>query len=701
MIAKVPTPLNDAPRISDWVELGAGGEIRFLSGRSELGQGNATALLQIGADELGILPENARIVTARTDLTPNEGFTVGSLSITQGGQAIRWAASALRRLVLDAAASQLSCDGAALRIEKGRILRNGSDSGLSLVDLARAADLSRSVVDLAQPKKARDRWAERREIPRIDFEERLAGAPFVHDMTMPGMLYGAPVHPPHIGAELVALDLDGLRGRGGVVDVVRDGSFVGIIAGSHLAAARAADWARANGEWSVDGREIGDPIEHIDGTDAEPEVMFEAGEVNRNDGEWIETMVSRPYILHASIGPSAAVARWDDDAVSVWTHSQGVFPLRKAIGMALRIPEDRITVIHTSGAGCYGHNGADDAAFDAVLLARAVPGRPVKVIWSRVDEFRSAPMGPAMTTRVRALVGPDGKVKAMDVEVKSPPHSGRPSTNGTPNLRAAAYLSDPIPPARQSDPPLARGGGADRNAVPSYDIAGVRVRKRLVHDLPYRTSSLRSLGAFANVMAIEAVMHEVARERGEDQFGFRLRHLEDPRARAVLDELERRSRRTRDTGGEASGWGIGYARYKGTSGYGAVLARVTLEDAVRVTDVHAVADIGEVISPDGARNQIEGGIVQSISWTLKEAAAFDGSVVANTSWLDYPILRFSEVPRLDVTLIDRTEDPPLGAGEVSQAPAAAAVANAVREALGVRVTRTPISREAIIAAASA
>ncbi len=388
--------------------------------------------------------------------------------------------------------------------------------------------------------------------------------------------------------------------------------------------------------------------------------------------------------------------------MTVWTHSQGVFQLRKAIGMALRMDESRITVIHRSGAGCYGHNGADDAAFDAVLMARAVPGRHVKVVWSRQDEFRVAPLGPGMATTVSAVVSSGGsRIVSMDVIVNSAPHANRPSVNGSPNLRAAGYLSDPTPPAPSTDLPLVRGGGADRNAVPCYAIPDVRVVKRIVRSLPYRTSSLRSLGAFTNIFAIETLIDDIAAAQDADPIEFRLRHLEDPRSRAVIERLAELTAMERlQPLPEGCGWGLGFARYKNTSGYCAVMACVNCADEVHVTDIRCVADIGEVISPDGARNQIEGGIVQSVSWTTMEAAEFEGTTVLASGWIDYPILRFTEVPRVTVELIERPEAAPLGCGEIAQAPTAAAIGNAVRSALGVRVRNLPITRSAIIEAAS-
>jgi CO/xanthine dehydrogenase Mo-binding subunit len=702
MAPRVPPPLADAPLLRDWVRVDAARRIVFLSGRVELGQGVVTALRHMAADELGVGPNEIAIETARTDRTPNEGFTAGSVSISFGGQALRWAAAALRRLILGAAAERLAAPVDALDFGNGEILRDGAPTGLMLAEVVVGLDLACSVADIARPKGASERWRHFRDLPRTDLRERLVGAPFVHDITLPGMLHGAPVHPPHMDWPLLELDLEALRARSGVVEVVRDGSFVGILAETRRDAARAAEWARANGTWGGERREVGDPLEVIARSEAEAAVVAETGETNRNDGRWFETTVTRPFLFHGSIGPAAAVAQWDSGDVTVWSHSQGVFQLRQAMSQALGLPENRISVIHHAGAGCYGHNGADDAAFDAVLMARAVPGRPVKVVWSRADEFRAAPMGPGMATTARALLGPDNRIRAMDVTVNSAPHANRPGSNGTPNLRAAAYLARPVPPARSTDLPLARGGGADRNAVPGYAIPDVRVRKRLVHDLPYRTSSLRSLGAFTNVLAIETLIDDIALELGETPFAFRLRHLDDPRAGAVLDRLEVETAAVRAAPlPEGAGWGLGYARYKGIGGYCAVLAHVALEDDVRVTDVVCVADIGETVSPDGARNQIEGGIVQSISWTLKEQVRFDGAAVAADSWLDYPILRFSEVPRVRVVLIERPDEAPLGAGEISQGPAAAAVANAVRAAVGVRVTALPITRDAIIRALSA
>ena len=698
-VPKLPAPLEVAPLIRDWFSVGADGTITILTGRVELGQGSLTALRQIAADELNCAPDDLAIHAADTGATPDEGFTAGSMSIPQGGAAVRWAASALRAALLLAAAGRLGVDANGLTLEDGAILERGALSGLSLGDLAGSLDLAQPVAELGGPKPQAERWRRGRCAPRLDLRERMVGAPFVHDLDLPGMIHGRPVHPPTLGANLTDLDLEALKARPGVVEVVRDGSFVGVIAKTPYAATRAAQWARANGTWTRGTPGPNDALEAIAGSEEDATLVVSTGDVGAVEGQVFETEISRPYLFHGSIGPSAAVAEWGDDEVRVWTHSQGVYQLREAFAMALDLPEERFRVIHAPGAGCYGHNSADDAAFDAVLMARAVPGRPVKVVWARVDEFRTGPMGPGMVTRAKATVGADGRIAAMQVVVNSAPHANRPGRNGAPNLAAAPYLSTPMPHARSTDIPLARGGAADRNAVPLYAIPNVEVQKRLVHALPYRTSSLRALGAFANVFAIETLMDDIAHELGEDPAAFRLRHLDDARARKVIEAVVvRAAAERRAPEGEGTGWGLGFSRYKNMSGYCAVMARVSVDEDVHVTDVLAVADIGEVVSPDGARNQIEGGIVQSVSWAIKEAVPFDGGGVAVESWLDYPVLRFSEVPRVSVDLIERMDAPALGAGEIAQGPTVAAIGNAVRNVLGVRVRRLPLNRDSIFEA---
>ena len=414
----------------------------------------------------------------------------------------------------------------------------------------------------------------------------------------------------------------------------------------------------------------------------------------------IDLTSRRGFLSHGSIGPSAALARWEGDRLEVWSHTQGVFPLRRALAQVFGLSETSVRVRHAVGAGCYGHNGADDVALDAALLARVVPGRPVRVAWSRRDDFAVAPLGAAQAARVRIWTGAEGRMEAMVVGVTSPPHAMRPSTGGAPCLFSAQLLDRPFPMPEGRDLPPERGGGAARNARPIYALRSVAVDRKLVTDLPWRTSSLRALGAHLNVYAIEMAVEAAAIEAEAGSFEFRAAHLDDARARAVLDRLREISSPYRQ-GEEAQNWGIGLARYKGRGAWAAVFAQIALGDEVSVSRVCVAADLGEVVSPDGARNQIEGGVIQSLSWTLKEEIRLSGAQVATEGWDDYPVLRFSEVPEITVSLIEQPGESPLGCAEAVQGPTAAAVGCALQRLTGCHMPVLPLRREAILTALSA
>jgi CO/xanthine dehydrogenase Mo-binding subunit len=413
----------------------------------------------------------------------------------------------------------------------------------------------------------------------------------------------------------------------------------------------------------------------------------------------IEATYSRPFIAHASLAPSCALANFADGRLTVWSHAQGVYQLRNAMARALGLAPEDVTVLHRQGAGCYGHNGADDVALDAALIARRMPGRTVRVQWSREDELSAAPFGAAMTVRMRAALDARGRPLEWTHEVWSPVHGQRPGMAGNINLLAATALPNAPPAPEPVDVPDAGGGGGTRNSAALYDFPRQRVVHHLLTQMPVRTSSLRTLGAFANVFAAESFMDELADAAGEDPMSYRLSLLSEPRGRRVIEAVARMCGWSgRGERGSGSARGLAFARYKNRAGYAAVVAEVEVEEAVRVKQVWCAVDGGLIISPDGARNQIEGGAIQAASWTLKEAVRFDDGRVASITWDDYPILRFSEVPAVEIELIDAADEPPLGLGEVVHGPTAAAIANAVAHALGARIRNLPLTRERIMAA---
>ncbi len=411
----------------------------------------------------------------------------------------------------------------------------------------------------------------------------------------------------------------------------------------------------------------------------------------------IRRQYNRPYIAHASIAPSCAMAQWSGNRVHVWTHSQGVYFLRADLALVLKLPLENITVEHMEGAGCYGHNAADDVALDAVLLAKAAGGRPVRVLWSRADELSHAPFGAAMTIEIEADLDAAGEIVDWRHSIWGNGHTARPGRAAQPALLAATELQNPFPRYIATNPPQANGGGADRNSVPSYDFRSWQIECHRLLTMPIRTSALRTLGAQGNVFAIESFIDELAAVRGEDPIAFRLRHLRDERAKDVIRSVAKRAKwkPNRQTG---RGWGLGFARYKNTGAYCAVVAEVEGAEDISVRRLTIAVDVGEAINPDGVINQIEGGAIQATSWVLKERVRFDRTRITSNSWSTYPILRFSEVPEVDVELIERPESDPLGAGEAAHGPVTAAIANAVYDVLELRIRNLPITRDSLIAA---
>jgi CO/xanthine dehydrogenase Mo-binding subunit len=381
--------------------------------------------------------------------------------------------------------------------------------------------------------------------------------------------------------------------------------------------------------------------------------------------------------------------------VEVWTHSQGPYNLRADIAKTLRCDPELVVVRHAEGAGCYGHNGADDVALEAVLIARAAEGRPVRLLWSRAEELGWAPLSPAMLVDVEAAVDARGKLLGWRSHVVSNGHSSRPGRAPEPALLAASMLAEPFAVRPAINPPMAAGGGAPRNAVPIYRVPSLRVETTRLLDMPIRASALRGLGATLNVWAIESVMDELAELAGSDPLDHRLRYLDDPRAAAALRRVAAMSGWAGRPRREDTGFGLGMARYKNTGAYAAVVAEVEAAERVRCRRLWVAGDVGEAVNPDGAANQLEGGAVHGASVALLEEARFDRRAVTSTAWEDYPVLRFSEVPEVQVELVAPPDAPPLGAGEASMAPTIAAIAGAIHGALGVRPRRLPFTPDNI------
>ncbi|MGU7774633.1 molybdopterin cofactor-binding domain-containing protein [Burkholderia sp. MR1-5-21] len=705
--ANLPADLRANPRLDGWIRVDVDGTVTVFTGKAELGQGILTALAQIAADELDVNFDRVRMMSADTAHSPNEGYTFGSQSIEQGGAAMRAAAAQARAVLLAAASRTFGVAQSDLRVENGVILlADGRRTAYADIVKDERGLLARDVSGAATPKRPSEYRLVGKSMPRIDLPAKFTGgASFVQDMRLPGMLFGRIVRPPRNGATLVSVNEAAVRQLPGVVAVVRNGSFLGVVAEREEQAIEARRALIAAARWSADHVALPDVDHLVDALPrwrSEDSVVSVAGQDAQTPAiaTRLSATYSRPYLSHASIGPSCSVALLKEGHMTVWSHTQGAFPLRGNLATVLEMPENAVDVVHVPGSGCYGHNGADDAALDAALLARAVPGRPVKVQWMRDDEFAWAPISPAMVMRVEAALSRDGRIADWNHDVWSNSHAMRPGVPGGINLLAAWHLARPFQPAPPMRIPQPYGNG-DRNAVPLYDLPRRKITNHLLLDAPVRASSLRTLGAFGNVFAIESFMDELAHAANADPVAFRLAHLSDPRAKAVVQQAASRANWRAGAGGDGRhGRGFGYSRYKNIGAYTAIVVDVHVDRAtgvIQVAHVTAAIDVGHVINPDGVKNQIEGGIVQALSWALKERVMFDRTDITTRGWQDYPILTFDEVPPIDVVLLDRPDEPSLGAGECSLGPTAAALANAVADACGARVRDLPLVPDRILA----
>jgi nicotinate dehydrogenase subunit B len=699
-LRKVSISLAANPKLSSWINFTAEGNVLVSPGKVEIGQGIVTALAQIAADELDVDIARVQMVRASTSASPNEGVTSGSLSVQHSGRAIRFACAEIRRIFLDTAAERLGVAPEALTITDGTIAGPGNIS-TSYWELANDISLDRDATAGAPPKSSAQRTLAGSSLQRLDIPDKVFGRPrFIHDTPLPGLLHGRVLRPELLHATLVELNEATARKVASLVAIVRDGNFTGVVCETESGAEAALAALRKGATWAS-GETLPDEENIAEWLKRQPVqssvIASKKAATSAKAARTVKRRYHRPYIAHGSIAPSCAMAQWDGDRVQIWSHSQGVYNLRSDLVMVLKLPRENIIVEHMEGAGCYGHNAADDVALDAALLAKAVPGRPVRVQWSRSDEMSHAPFGAAMTVEVEADLDVNGEIVGWRHSIWGNGHTARPGRADQPALLAATELATPFPRAISVDPPAAAGGGSDRNSIPLYDFPSWHVEAHRLTTMPIRTSALRTLGAQGNVFAIESFLDELAFEHGENPVAFRLRHLSDIRSKDVIQAAARRAD-WKPAKKDGIGYGIGFSRYKNTGAYCAAVAEVEVGEDIRVRRLTLAVDVGEAINPDGVINQIEGGAIQATSWVLKERVRFDRTRITSNSWTEYPILRFSEVPDVDVEIISRPESDSVGAGEAAHGPVTAAIANAVFDALGVRLRDLPITRDRLIAA---
>jgi nicotinate dehydrogenase subunit B len=691
-------------RVDGFLAIDTDGSVLVYSGKVDLGTGVGTAFTQMVAEELDVPMSSVTVVQGDTALTPDQGPTYGSLSIQNGGMQLRRAAATARRALLEKAAAELKLDVSALTIRDGTVSAKTAQKDartLPLETLVSGMSLALKVDNDAPLKAPTDYTIVGKPVPRLDIPDKVNGRfTYMQDFKLPGMLHGRVIRPSGIGAKLVSYDETSIRHIPGIVEVVRIGNFLGIVAESEWSAIRAAQqlsvvWSKWEG--LPEEAKLWDHVRatRIVRDDVTSRVGDSAGTLNAAPRKLSATYDFAIH-THGSIGPSCAVAHFVDGKLTCWTASQAVHDLRKQLAAMLGLTNEDVRCIYVEGAGCYGRNGHEDAAADAAILARAA-GKPVRVQWMRADEHGWDPKGPPTLVDLRAGLDREGNVVALESELFIPD-----------GMASFVALVGADLAGLNSLGKLSPGGVLNDLAIP-YGFANVKTTAHRLESTPLKPSWIRSPGRLQNTFANESFVDEVAAQTGVDPLELRLKYLDDSRGRELLERLADvsnwRDRPKPDRNAEiATGRGLAYVKYELVRTYVGAVADVQVNrktGEIAVTRFHVVHDCGQIINPDGLRNQIEGNIVQTVSRALKEEVTFDRSMVTSLDWASYPILTFPDVPDVAIELIDRPKEVPWGGGEPTAAIVPAAISNAVFEATGRRLRSVPFTPAKVKAALGA
>ncbi len=688
----LPGSMRRTKQVNAWLHLHEDGRVSVFSGKVELGQGIRSAIRQVAAEELDVSLDLVEVHLAETGITPDEGYTAGSNSVPNSAMSVRYAAATARQKLIELAGKKLGVPVDNMLFVDGKVKSRDGGPILTWSEVLEGAQVETEVTIPVAIKKPTNRKYVGKAVPRQDIEMMVTGRhTYVQDLRFPGMVHARILRPPNYQAQLIRIDESGLTGKvSGIIKTVVNGNFIGVITEREYQAVKAEKYLRQNTEWSLSSPfpQEADLLKTIQTIAEDPVNIRNEGDVSAvSNTETLKARYIKPYIKHGSMGPACSVAMFDGEVLHIWSHSQGIYPMRRAISAMLDLSEDNIHVISVPGAGCYGHSTADDASADAAVLAMAYPEKHIRVQWSRADENVWEPYGSTIVIEIEAGLDTDGNINSWKADVWTDSHSTRPN-NDAGTLLAARYLEHPKPMS-------GRGylGGGHRNADPYYSIPHMQLNAHYFQG-PFRVSSLRSLGAYATIFATESMMDQLAEKTGRDPLEFRMAHLDDDRAKATILKIKELTQK--ESVSKEEGIGYAFCRYKNSAAYASVAAKVSVDRRLgnlQIIKLWAAVDVGEVINLDGIKNQIEGGMIQAASWTLKEQVTFDKHGITSKDWSSYPILRFNEIPEVEVEMIDRPEMTAEGGGEVSMPPTGAAIANAVYQACKKRIYDLPITIE--------
>jgi nicotinate dehydrogenase subunit B len=676
-------------------------KVTVYSGKVDLGTGVRTAMSQIAAEELDVDMTRVTVIEGDTLLTPDQGLTAGSLSVQIGGMQLRRAAATARQRLLEEAARRFGCPASNLAIDNGVIRLNASGKNITYGQLIGGRPFSLKVDEDAPLKNPGRYTIVGKSIRRPEIEANVTGKfMYVQDFKIPGMLHGRVIRPPAMGATLLSVDESSVSGIPGIFKIVRQNNFLAATAETEWAAIKASQQLKANwSSWAAlpDESRL---WEHVRATNvAKEDIKSNVGDTPSalaRASRRLQATYNFAIQTHGSIGPSCAVADFRKGKLTCWTASQATHSLRQQLAQMLAIPAEGVRCIYIEGAGCYGRNGHEDAAGDAALLAREV-GRPVRVQWMRADEHVWDPKGVPTLIDLEAGLDARNEVIAWHSEFYIPEGAGAPVT------LLPAHLAQ-LPRSTALQP-----GNIFQNSAIPYDFANRYTVCHRLTETPFRPSWIRSPGRMQNTFANESFLDELAAASGSDPLQFRLRHLKDPRGIELLRHLERFAKweprqagsRNADNSGVFRGRGLSYIHYELVRTYVGAVADVEVNRTsghIRVRRFSIVHDCGQIINPDGTRNQIEGSVVQTTSRTLLEEVKFTRSTITSRDWATYPILTFPEIPEIEIELISRPNEKPWGVGEATAAVIPAAISNAVFDATGIRLRSVPFKQEKVKAA---
>jgi nicotinate dehydrogenase subunit B len=701
--ATLPAPKSVAKEVIDsWLTIGSDDRITIFCGKVDLGTGARTALAQLAAEELDVAFERIEMVMGDTATTPDQWLTAGNLTIFQGGSELRRAAASARRALVERAAQRLGVPGSELTVEDGVVrVRATPTQGLRYGELI-GDGLKLQVDEKITLKKNPEYKVIGKSIPRVDIPAKVTGEfTYIHDVRLPDMLHARVIRSDHYGARVVSVDESAARQVNGFVQTVRKGDFVAVVARNEWAAVKAAQAIRVN--WTA-GTGLPDQATVFQTWRQRPvakeEVTQNVGDAKTAlDGSAKRIKATYDFAVqtHATIGPSCAVADFQGGKLTVWTSSQATHSMQHELAVITGLPREAIRLVFIEGAGCYGRNGTEDAAADAALIATLI-GKPVRVQWSRADETARAPKSPPRTMDLEAGFDAQGNVVAWSGDFYI-------ALN---HIAAFKPLDFPLLAATETGIPRPGNwvGFLFQNSGQPYQFSNIRVNTRHIAEAFFRSSHLRSPGRIENSFANEGFMDELAAAANADPAEFRLRYLKDPRAIDVVQAAMKLAgwqarpgpNPNAGSGPVVTGRGIAYLRYNNAITYVAAVAEVEVDKrsgAIRVTRVCASHDCGEMVNPDGVANQVEGGVLQTVSRTLLETVMWDRNMVKSVDWATYPIMRFPAAPRVEVALIDRPGTVAWGAGEPTACAIPAAIANAVFDATGARLRSVPFTPDKV------